>query len=73
MTDDDERDRLAQELLRLTVFELVDVLQRVLPAHGERSGTVPSVLVLAEVSRRSGGDSSDEQPFIEAVAWPDRD
>ncbi|GAB3136934.1 hypothetical protein [Microbispora hainanensis] len=72
MTTDDERDALARELLRLSLPELVDVLRRVLPAHAEQ-GTVPSTLALAEVSRPPGGDSSSAQPFIEAVAWPDRD
>ncbi|WP_131741483.1 hypothetical protein [Actinomadura roseirufa] len=73
MTDDDERDRLAQDLLRLSLPELVDVLQRVLPAHAERGTIVPSVLVLAEISWVSGGDSSSRELSIEGVAWPDRD
>jgi hypothetical protein len=73
VTTDDERDALARELLRLSLPELVDVLRRVLPAHAEHGTTMPSTLVLAEVSRPPGGDSSSAQPFIEAVAWPDRD
>lgn len=35
VTNDEERDRLAQDLLRLSLPELVDVLRRVLPTHGE--------------------------------------
>ncbi|MES9540445.1 hypothetical protein [Actinomadura sp. NPDC000600] len=73
MTTDDERDRLAQDLLRLNLPELVDVLRRVLPAHGEQGSITSSVLLLAEVSRPSVGEPSSTQPLIEAVAWPDRD
>ncbi|MFI0407836.1 hypothetical protein ACH34S_18165 [Actinomadura sp. 3N508] len=73
MTDDEERDRLAQELLRLSLPELVDVLRRVLPTHADRDSTMPGVLVLAEVSRLPDGDPSLTQPYIEVVAWPDRD
>ncbi|MEU8121279.1 hypothetical protein AB0C21_21425 [Spirillospora sp. NPDC049024] len=73
MTNDDERDRLAQDLLRLDLPELVDVLRRVLPAHGEEGSIMSSVLVLAEVSRPSDEDPSSAQPLIEALAWPDRD
>ena len=70
MTTEDERNSLARELLRLSLPELVDVLRRVLPAHLEQGGITPSALVLAEVSRLPDEDSS---PFIEVVAWPDRD
>jgi hypothetical protein len=70
---DDERDRLARELLRLSLPELVDVLRRVLPAHARQSETMPSTLVLAEISRPAEADRSSTQPFVEAVAWPDRD
>ncbi|GAA4237606.1 hypothetical protein GCM10022254_50120 [Actinomadura meridiana] len=74
MTTDDERERLAQDLLRLGLPELVDVLRRVLPAHAEEDTAMPSVLILAEISLPLDGDSSlTEPPFIEAVAWPDRD
>ncbi|MEU8173255.1 hypothetical protein AB0C14_10290 [Microbispora hainanensis] len=73
MTTDDEREALARELLRLSLPELVDVLRRVLPAHAEQGSTMPSTLALAEISRPPGRDPSSAQPFIEAVAWPDRD
>ncbi|HLV72656.1 MAG: hypothetical protein DIU75_019680 [Mycolicibacterium hassiacum] len=64
-----ERERLARELLRLGLPELVDVLRRVLPAHEERDNADVSTLVLAEVSRVLG----DDQPVVEVVAWPDRE
>src|SRR5690606_21686902 len=63
------RERLARELLRLGLPELVDVLRRVLPAYEERDGADVSTLVLAEVSRVLG----DDQPVVEVVAWPDRE
>lgn len=34
---------------------------------------MPSALVLAEISLPPTGDPSLTQPFIQAVAWPDRD
>ncbi|GIH52943.1 hypothetical protein Mro03_81220 [Microbispora rosea subsp. rosea] len=73
VTTDDQRDSLARELLRLSLPELVDVLRRVLPAYTEQGNSVPSTLVLAEISWLPGRDPSLTQPFIEAVAWPDRD
>ena len=65
-----ERERLARELLRLGLPELVDVLRRVLPAHEERDGADVSTLVLAEVSRLLG---DDQPPVVEVVGWPDRE
>jgi hypothetical protein len=65
VTTDEDREALAQELLRLNLPELVDVLRRVLPAH-TRDG---AKLVLAEIGRLPGEDTT----YIEAVAWPDRD
>ncbi|TDC63920.1 hypothetical protein E1200_21275 [Actinomadura sp. GC306] len=73
MTDDDERDRLAEDLLRLSLPELVDVLRRVLPAHQEAGSFMSSALVLAQVSQPSGVDPVHGHPSTELVAWPDRD
>ncbi|GAA1854216.1 hypothetical protein [Actinomadura bangladeshensis] len=73
MTTDGERDQLARELLRLSLPELVDVLRRVLPAHGEGDDLSTRTLVLAEVFRLSDDDSHSPAPLVEVVAWPDRD
>ncbi|MFI7679702.1 hypothetical protein [Actinophytocola sp. NPDC049390] len=72
MTTDEERESLAQELLRLSLPELVDVLRRVLPVHAEQDGTVPTTLALAKIFRLPGQDGATTEPLIEAVAWPDR-
>ncbi|WP_284748520.1 hypothetical protein [Amycolatopsis sp. RTGN1] len=71
MTTDGERAALAQELSRLSLVELVDVLRRVLPGHDERDVVMPSTLCLAEVSPVPARD--DLPPVVEIVAWPDRD
>jgi hypothetical protein len=70
---DDERESLAQELLQLSLPELVDVLRRVLPAHADHNATVTAKLVLAEIAQLPDEDQSLTEPIIEAVAWPDRD
>jgi hypothetical protein len=54
MTNDDERDLLAQALLALSLPELVDVLRRVLPAHSDPGGVMASKLILAEVAWQQG-------------------
>ena len=75
VTTDQERDSVAQELLRLSLPELVDVLRRVLPAHATHDDLTASTLVLAEVSRvlLEEDPGFSEPPYIEVVAWPDRD
>jgi hypothetical protein len=73
VTTDDEREELAQDLLRLSLPELVDVLRRVLPAHGQGDDPSGPTLVLANVFRLSDGDSNLPEPLVEVVAWPDRD
>ncbi len=73
MTTDEERESLAQELLRLSLPELVDVLRRVLPAHATQHATMPTTLVLAEITRQPGEGPSATELYVEAVAWPDRD
>jgi hypothetical protein len=70
--DDDARQALADQLLALPTPELVDVLNRVLPARTSTSYGQPTSLVLAEVTRTEGFDSPEDL-LIQAVAWPDRD
>lgn len=74
MTTDEDRESLAQDLLRLSLPELVDVLRRVLPAHAAPDTSMSKTkLVLAEIVRLPGEDPSVTETSIEVVAWPDRD
>ena len=73
MATDDERAFLAQELHRLSLPELVDVLRRVLPAHTDNDGSESTVLTLASISWSPDADPPLNEPYVEIVAWPDRD
>ncbi|WP_141908923.1 zinc ribbon domain-containing protein [Micromonospora sp. A202] len=69
MTTDEDRDRLAEQLVALPVYELVDVLRRVLPHHSQDRYGIRTELVLAEAT-----DYEDEPGLeVQLVAWPDRD
>ncbi|MCW3844826.1 zinc ribbon domain-containing protein [Micromonospora yasonensis] len=69
MTTDEDRDRLAEQLVALPVYELVDVLRRVLPQYTEDHYGSRTELALAQVT-----DYEDEPGLqLELVAWPDRD
>ncbi|WP_139338103.1 hypothetical protein [Micromonospora avicenniae] len=70
MTADEDRDRLAKQLLELPVHELVDVLRRVLPHYTEDEYGLRTTLVLATANKDE--DVSDV-PDLALVAWPDRD
>jgi hypothetical protein len=67
MTDADADD-LAARLGALPVYELVDLLRRVLPAHSETEPGAQMMLTLAKVTR-----SEDQETQVDVVAWPDRD
>jgi hypothetical protein len=70
MATDEDRDRLAEQLMALPVHELVDVLRRVLPNHVEESNSLRTALVLATAT------AYEDEPDgldITLVAWPDRD
>lgn len=76
--NDNERQALADRLLSLPLQELVDVLRRVLPSHGDNEGVngLTRRLVLAEATVY--GDEVPRTPDdpavdIEVVAWPDLD
>ncbi|MEU7995226.1 hypothetical protein AB0B83_07785 [Micromonospora sp. NPDC049060] len=69
MSTDEDRERLAEQLMALPVRELVDVLRRVLPHFTEDQYGVRTTLTLAAVT-----DYEDEPGLdVELVAWPDRD
>ena len=74
VTNEDDRQALADRLLSLSLAELVDVMRRVLPAHADEEGREESgltrKLVLAEVTVF---DDDISKPAVEVVAWPDRD
>jgi hypothetical protein len=70
--DDDARQALADQLLALTTPELVDVLNRVLPARASTGYGQTTSWVLAEVTRTEGSDSPEDL-LVQAIAWPDRD
>jgi hypothetical protein len=69
---DDARQALADQLLTLPTPELVDVLNRVLPARTSTSYGQTTSLVLAEVTRTEGLNSPEDL-LVKAVSWPDRD
>jgi hypothetical protein len=74
----EEREALAQQLRSLTLPELVDVLQRVLPARADqewRDGMI-TTLVLASATRFDDSvprEADESSVTLEVVAWPDRD
>ncbi|MEV4111093.1 hypothetical protein [Nonomuraea sp. NPDC049695] len=70
MSTDEDRARLAQQLGRLPVRELVDVLGRVLPRHAEDGDGMRTALVLATAT------VYEQEPAgidVTLVAWPDRE
>ncbi|MGC4814809.1 hypothetical protein ACLQ29_30125 [Micromonospora sp. DT228] len=69
MTTDEDRDRLAEQLVGLPVYELVDVMRRVLPHYTDERYGCQERLILATSYR------CDEAPdtVLSLVAWPDRD
>jgi hypothetical protein len=69
MSTDDERDRLAQQLLQLPLRELLDVLRQVLPRHTETEPDMQTKLVLASATIF---DDDPETTQVELVAWPYR-
>lgn len=69
VTSDEERERLAEQLAALPVYELVDVMRRVLPRHTEDNHGIRTELVLAEATAYE----DDPGLEVELVAWPDRD
>ncbi|MFI6602970.1 hypothetical protein ACIBHX_42555 [Nonomuraea sp. NPDC050536] len=70
MSTDEDRVRLARQLERLPVHDLVDVLSRVLPQHAEDGNGLRTKLVLATAT------AYEQEPVgidVTLVAWPDRD
>ncbi|MEU8184598.1 hypothetical protein AB0B85_21380 [Micromonospora sp. NPDC049044] len=69
MSTDEDRERLAEQLVALPVHELVDVMRRVLPHYTEDENGLRSVLLLATTT-------TDEDPphvrDLALVVWPDR-
>ncbi|MEV5767157.1 hypothetical protein AB0L34_21710 [Micromonospora sp. NPDC052213] len=72
MLTDEDRERLAGQLVALPVHELVDVLRRVLPSYTEAgSGSgLRTTLVLATATQ---DEDQPDRPDLTLVAWPDRD
>ncbi|MER7589721.1 hypothetical protein ABTW72_19530 [Micromonospora sp. NPDC127501] len=70
MSTDEDRARLAEQLVALPVHELVDVMRRVLPHHTEDEGGLRSVLLLATATI---DEDAPDVPELALVAWPDRD
>lgn len=69
VSTDEDRDRLAEQLVRLPVHELVDVMRRVLPHYTKERYGCHERLILATAYR------CEEAPetVLNLVAWPDRD
>jgi hypothetical protein len=63
---------MADQLLALPLPELVDVMSRVLPEHGEQDSRHGRALLLAQMWW-SGTDGPTSEDGLEGVAWPDRD
>ncbi|MEW2380246.1 hypothetical protein AB0883_29645 [Micromonospora sp. NPDC047812] len=70
MSTDEDRDRLAEQLVALPVHELVDVMRRVLPHYTEDEDGLRSVLLLATATIH---EDAPDVPDLALVAWPDRD
>ncbi|MEU5670176.1 hypothetical protein ABZ749_07335 [Micromonospora sp. NPDC047753] len=71
MSTDEDRERLAGQLMALPVHELVDVLRRALPHFTEEAYGMRTALNLASVTYFA--DDVEPGLNVELVAWPDRD
>ncbi|MET8265575.1 hypothetical protein ABZU92_16475 [Micromonospora arida] len=71
MSTDEDRERLAGQLVALPVRELVDVLRRALPHFTEEAYGMRTALNLASVTYFA--DDAEPGLNVELVAWPDRD
>ncbi|RAO38916.1 hypothetical protein ONO23_00602 [Micromonospora noduli] len=71
MATDEDRERLAGQLVALPVRELVDVLRRALPHFTEEAYGMRTALTLASVTYYE--DEVEPGLNVELVAWPDRD
>lgn len=65
-----DRERLAEQLLALPVYELVDVMRRVLPHYTEDEYRIRTTLVLATATKY---EDEPDALDVALVAWPDRD
>ncbi|MGC4846558.1 hypothetical protein ACLQ3F_04930 [Micromonospora sp. DT15] len=71
MSTDEDRERLAGQLMALPVRELVDVLRRALPHFTEEAYGMRTALNLASVTYFA--DDLEPGLNVELVAWPDRE